>query len=206
MKASTLTSISALTLVTATTAAAVLGNLRLRRQLTDSRRELNVERGSARQDDFKPVNDTYGHIIGDLVLVEVARRLTSVVAGEGDLVGRLGGDEFVILADCPYGPFSAMLARDAVAVIREPISIGEGRTVSVAASVGWVQVLVGDDPREALHAADLAMYRAKASGGNQQLEYGPSEPLAEVEPRPAQRIRDIHPHRVPSELGVVIAR
>jgi diguanylate cyclase (GGDEF)-like protein len=239
MKASTVTSISATALVTVTAAAAVLGNVRLRRLLAENRRELHVERGSARQDrltglanrrrideelavrtqagdslgvllvdldDFKPVNDTYGHVIGDLVLVEVSRRLANVVAGAGDLVGRLGGDEFVILAACPYGPFSAMLAGDAVAVIREPISIGEDRTVCVSASVGWVQVLAGDDPREALHAADVAMYRAKASGGNQQLEYGPSEPLPEVEPRPALRVRDIHPHRIPSELGVVIAR
>jgi diguanylate cyclase (GGDEF)-like protein len=239
MKVSTVTSISALTLATATASAAVLGNLRLRRRLAANRLELNVERGSARQDrltglanrrrideelaartgagadlgillidldDFKPVNDTFGHIAGDLVLVEVARRLTKVVAGAGDLVGRLGGDEFVILADCPYGPFSAMLARDTVAVIREPISIGDGRAVSVSASVGWVQVLAGDDPREALDAADVAMYRAKAAGGNQQVEYGLSAPLPEVATRPLVRIRDSHPHRIPSESGVVIAR
>jgi hypothetical protein len=50
------------------------------------------------------------------------------------------------------------------------------------------------------------MYRAKASGGNLQVEYGPSEPLAEVEPRRALRVRDTHPHRVSAELGVVVAR
>jgi diguanylate cyclase len=211
--------------------AAVFGNRRLRRQLTTARGEARHDRltGLANRtrideelaaraaandgfavllvdlDDFKPVNDTHGHAAGDLVLAEVARRLRAVV-DEHDLVGRLGGDEFVILVDCPYGPISAMLARDVVAMVREPIHIGGGQRVTVCASVGWMQVSASDDVREALHAADTALYRVKAAGGNAALEYGPSEPLPEVSSRPLQRVRDIHPHRVPSELGVVIAR
>ncbi len=157
-------------------------------------------------DDFKPVNDTYGHAAGDLVLAETARRLSTVVDPGADRVGRLGGDEFVILAACPFGAISMMLARDVAAVLREPFPIG-GIGIEVTASVGLVQVMPGDDARVAMRSADTALYRAKAAGGNIAVEFGPAEPLAAVDDeRPQLRVRDMHPHRVPAELGVVIAR
>lgn len=158
-------------------------------------------------DDFKPVNDTYGHAAGDLVLAETARRLSTVIDPGTDLVGRLGGDEFVILAASPFGAISMMLARDVAAVLREPFPIGGDLRVEVTASVGLVQVMPGDNPRAAMRSADTALYRAKAAGGNTAVEFGPAEPLAAVDDeRPPLRVRDMHPHRVPSELGVVIAR
>lgn len=162
-------------------------------------------------DGFKPVNDTHGHAAGDLVLVETARRLATVIDPAADLVGRLGGDEFVILASSPIGAISMMLARDAVTVLREPIVVGEAPGVAevatVTASVGLVQVMPGDDERAVMRSADTALYRAKAAGGNTAVEFGPGEQLAGVElERPRLRVRDMHPHRVPSELGVVIAR
>jgi diguanylate cyclase len=243
----------AFALVTATTAAAALGALPLRRtlattqaQLREARVQLDeaqVQLGQARAcasrdaltglvnrrglearaadllasgspwalifvdlDDFKPVNDAYGHAAGDVVLVEVARRLLEVADGEYDVVGRFGGDEFVLAVNCPFGPIAAMLARDVVAMVREPITIGAGRQVTVSVSVGWVQVNPVDDVREAMRAADIALYRAKAAGGNTVVEYGPLEPQPSVDERPPARTRDAHPHRIPSESGVVIAR
>jgi diguanylate cyclase (GGDEF)-like protein len=157
-------------------------------------------------DGFKPVNDVHGHAAGDLVLAETARRLSTVVDPDTDLVGRWGGDEFVILADSPIPAISMMLARDAVTVLREPVTVDGDVRVEVSASVGLVQVFPGDDARIVKKSADLALYRAKAAGGNTVREYGPSEPRPVVDERPQKRVRDSHPHRVPAELGVVIAR
>jgi diguanylate cyclase (GGDEF)-like protein len=157
-------------------------------------------------DDFKPVNDTHGHAAGDVVLTETARRLSTLVHPASDLVGRWGGDEFVLLAATSVGSVSMMLARDAVTVLREPFTLEGGVRVQVHASVGWVQVFPGDDLRIAKKSADNALYRAKAAGGNTVREYGPMEAKPVVDERPRSRTRDSHPHRVPSELGVVIAR
>lgn len=156
-------------------------------------------------DDFKPVNDTYGHSAGDVVLAQTARRLTAAADRE-DLVGRLGGDEFVIIAGCPIGALTAVLARQLVVDLAAPIEISGGLRVQVSASVGWVQASRGDDPRAVLRSADVALYRAKAAGGGRQIEHGPFEPPASVQHRPRQRTRDTHPHRIGSESGVVIAR
>ena len=157
-------------------------------------------------DGFKPVNDMQGHAAGDLVLVETARRLSTVLDPDTDLVGRWGGDEFVILADSPTGAISMMLARDTATVLREPFTVDGGVRVEVTASVGLVQVFPGDDPRIAQKSADLALQRAKSAGGDTVREYGPLEPKPVIDERPRKRSRDCHPHRVQSELGVVIAR
>jgi diguanylate cyclase (GGDEF)-like protein len=150
-------------------------------------------------DGFKPVNDTYSHAAGDVVLVEVARRLSQ--AGDA-LVGRFGGDEFLIVCD----RVPDLLAAEVVAAVRRPITVRSGVQVRVTASVGLVRMRPGDDPGDALHTADTALYRAKAAGGNQAVSWG-DEPLRTVEvPRPLERLRATHPHRVPSELGVVVAR
>ena len=115
-------------------------------------------------DRFKTVNDTLGHVAGDALLREVARRLSTLVA-PADLVGRFGGDEFVILQTFLGGPDAAASLADAVvADLARPFDIG-GRPVRIAASVG---VIVG--PGEAsefslmLQQADVALYRAKAAG------------------------------------------
>jgi diguanylate cyclase (GGDEF)-like protein len=158
-------------------------------------------------DGFKPVNDIHGHATGDQVLAETARRLATVVDPATDLVGRLGGDEFVILARSPFGAISMMLARDAVTVLREPFTVDGDVRVEVTASVGLVQVMQGDDTRSVMRSADAALYRAKAAGGNTAVEFGPAKPLvaADVE-RPRLRVRDQHPHRVPSDYVVVISQ
>jgi diguanylate cyclase (GGDEF)-like protein len=116
-------------------------------------------------DDFKVINDSLGHAVGDAVLVEVAERLAACV-GPGDLVARLGGDEFVILiSDRRPGRDSAQdIAERVLAVLANPFPI-VGDTVSVAVSIGIAIARPDmDDAGRLLAEADLAMYAAKRNG------------------------------------------
>jgi diguanylate cyclase (GGDEF)-like protein/PAS domain S-box-containing protein len=114
-------------------------------------------------DNFKTINDTLGHPIGDALLRAVAERLRSVV-GEDDTIARLGGDEFAILqaAASPYA--AEVLAGRVVDVLASPIVI-EGHEINTGLSVGIA--LSPNDGTAADHlmkCADLALYRAKAEG------------------------------------------
>lgn len=145
---------------------------------------------------FKLVNDTHGHGAGDMVLVETARRLCSLVDPHRDLVGRLGGDEFVILASAPLGWLGWKLAQDAASVMRTPISVvdkhGKPQQVEVTASVGVLNAMPGDDLASVKRSGDVALYRAKAAGRNRSVEFGPDAPLIPVVPgeRPQSRLRE----------------
>ncbi|AEV85442.1 hypothetical protein ACWT_4420 [Actinoplanes sp. SE50] len=113
-------------------------------------------------DDFKPVNDVYGHAAGDAVLVEVAARLRAAT-GPDQVAARFGGDEFAVLAtDATAGDLAA-LAERIVQAVGEPCRLPDGRHVRVHASIG---VATGDgrDATALLHAADQAMYAAKCGG------------------------------------------
>jgi diguanylate cyclase (GGDEF)-like protein len=121
-------------------------------------------------DDFKRINDTFGHRAGDEVLVTVARRLAGVV-GVG-LVARLGGDEFVALFDLPPGcPDRPAGNRDGLTetagriteVLSAQVPVTGGWNVAVRASIGVVVAAPGSDLDEVLDRADAAMYRAKAA-------------------------------------------
>jgi diguanylate cyclase (GGDEF)-like protein len=114
-------------------------------------------------DNFKTINDTLGHPIGDALLRAVAQRLRSVV-GEDDTIARLGGDEFAILqaATSPYA--AEALAGRVVDVLASPIVV-EGHEINTGLSVGIA--LAPSDGTAADHlmkCADLALYRAKAEG------------------------------------------
>jgi diguanylate cyclase (GGDEF)-like protein/PAS domain S-box-containing protein len=115
-------------------------------------------------DDFKNVNDTFGHKTGDAILREVANRLSSALRAS-DTVGRLGGDEFVVLVE---GTSSAsrpeFMAGRLQLVLREPFRIpGFEGTVTLSASVG---VATGDreSAQNLLRDADVALYQAKSLG------------------------------------------
>ncbi|MDX2530477.1 diguanylate cyclase CdgB [Streptomyces europaeiscabiei] len=112
-------------------------------------------------DGFKSINDRFGHNVGDMVLVEVARRLVRV-AREGDTVGRLRGDEFVILADGIAHADADDLAVRLRNEIVQPIN-ADGRAIRVAVSfgVGWASC--GMTPDEVLKEADLRMVAEKRS-------------------------------------------
>jgi diguanylate cyclase (GGDEF)-like protein len=111
-------------------------------------------------DEFKPVNDRYGHAAGDKLLREVSLRLARCVADAG-LVARLGGDEFAVLAETEDRPVEQLADRIAAAMGR-PIRLGDVHVV-VGASIGIAVADNGDSARaDLMHAADLAMYAAKA--------------------------------------------
>jgi diguanylate cyclase (GGDEF)-like protein len=125
-------------------------------------------------DNFKPINDVYGHRLGDEVLKAVARRLTRLA--EGGAVARLGGDEFGVIVRCPRNSDAPeRLARQIVQEISRPIplaalSLQVGASVGVAISVPGVignQAMAqrdGTPVQTALRQADMAMYWAKADG------------------------------------------
>ncbi|MCG2577253.1 PAS domain S-box protein [Dechloromonas sp. XY25] len=116
-------------------------------------------------DRFKPINDQYGHEVGDRVLQEVGQRLKDCTRDE-DLVGRLGGDEFVIILGHPDGHAhrASAVAQHVVDSLRRPIAI-DSIEVSITPSIGISFYPEHADNLEGLiHAADLAMYQVKQSG------------------------------------------
>ncbi len=117
-------------------------------------------------DHFKKVNDSMGHEAGDILLQEVASRLTNILREE-DTVARMGGDEFIVLAPSVKHPMNVCaLAEKILGIFKKPISIS-GTDVFVGVSIG-VALFPNDgkDVHALLKNADLAMYRAKEKGRN----------------------------------------
>jgi len=112
-------------------------------------------------DEFKRINDTFGHEVGDLLLREVARRLVQCMRGS-DTVGRMGGDEFTVLLTNIHGPDSVDLVADKVrAAISAPYDL-DGRTLTISASIGTaVYPEHGGDRDQLFRHADASMYAAK---------------------------------------------
>ena len=118
-------------------------------------------------DNFKIINDSLGHTVGDEVLVRVAERFTALVR-EGDTVARLGGDEFVFLLDNVSDEAdSAHMALRILVAMERPLIVG-GRELILSPSIGIaLYPNDGQDPASLLKHADLAMYQAKQQGRNQ---------------------------------------
>ena len=118
-------------------------------------------------DGFKPVNDSFGHPIGDLVLQHVAQRLKSCTR-EGDLIARLGGDEFAILQNEMREPANAGdLAEKIQAALALPYLVN-GNEINISVSIGISPYATGHVGADAmLVQADLALYRSKEEGRNQ---------------------------------------
>jgi diguanylate cyclase (GGDEF)-like protein/PAS domain S-box-containing protein len=115
-------------------------------------------------DKFKPVNDTFGHAAGDEILLEAARRLSSVLRHD-DAIGRIGGDEFLLVAQGLASPEQAMaLANRVRNALFGPVSLPEG-SVDLAASIGVACSEPGIDSTVLTRRADTAMYRSKQQGG-----------------------------------------
>ncbi len=115
-------------------------------------------------DNFKAMNDDFGHAGGDLALKEVARRLSSVLRST-DTVARLAGDEFVVLVESiKQAGDAALVARKLMAAMDAPFAIGS-QPVALSCSYGIALRRPGETDADALlHRADSALYRVKASG------------------------------------------
>jgi diguanylate cyclase (GGDEF)-like protein len=116
-------------------------------------------------DHFKAINDNLGHTLGDHLLISVAARLEQMMR-DSDTVARLGGDEFVVLAEDLQSDAEALAVAERVLhALEEPFVVGSAE-VSMLASVGVsVSHDPEADPQALLREADVAMYRAKRSGG-----------------------------------------
>jgi diguanylate cyclase (GGDEF)-like protein len=115
-------------------------------------------------DDFKVINDTLGHSIGDELLVAMAHRLEETLR-TGDTVARLGGDEFTLLLQNVTGAEEAERAAERILVeLRQPFEL-DGHQIVVSASIGIALGAPGvDNPDDLLRAADTALYEAKGHG------------------------------------------
>ncbi|MFI7586795.1 putative bifunctional diguanylate cyclase/phosphodiesterase [Spongisporangium articulatum] len=134
-------------------------------------------------DDFKAVNDTFGHTVGDNLLRSLAQRLRALARRE-DLVVRLGGDEFAVLMPDTEPEDAAQVARRILGALKVGLEVG-GHQVTVAATAGVAAMtgggadrpVTGDDrsvddrSEDVLARADLAMYAAKRAGKDQVLVY-----------------------------------
>jgi diguanylate cyclase (GGDEF)-like protein/PAS domain S-box-containing protein len=119
-------------------------------------------------DGFKPINDRYGHAIGDCLLIEITKRLKVVLRAE-DTLARLGGDEFILLfTDLAHLEEIHLVLARVLAAVHAPVLIEE-LSVNVSASIGVTVYPADDEDADAgtlLHHADQAMYRAKDAGKN----------------------------------------
>jgi diguanylate cyclase (GGDEF)-like protein/PAS domain S-box-containing protein len=115
-------------------------------------------------DRFKLINDSLGHMIGDQLLIAMARRLERCLR-PGDVVARLGGDEFTILLDDIHDMNDATRIADRIQTeLKQPFQLG-GQEVFTTASIGIALSASGYDfPEDLLRDSDTAMYRAKATG------------------------------------------
>jgi diguanylate cyclase (GGDEF)-like protein len=124
-------------------------------------------------DNFKAINDRFGHPAGDGLLIEVASRLDGVVRS-CDTVARLGGDEFVILADelVDADAASRSLAERIHRAMLAPVLVGD-RELHTSVSIGIAPVVPDADPEVCLAHADAAMYQAKRGGPARYESYNP---------------------------------
>jgi len=152
-------------------------------------------------DDFKIVNDVYYHDFGDKLLQQAAERLV-LASRKSDTVARMGGDEFlVVIEDLENAMDISVIAERILNALSQPFMI-EGQEILTTASVG-ISVFPdnGNTPQALLQSADMAMYRAKALGGNA-WQFFSAEMLAQSAERVALR-RDLRNALEREELALV---
>jgi diguanylate cyclase (GGDEF)-like protein len=141
-------------------------------------------------DDFKKVNDTYGHKTGDQLLIEIADRLREVVRRENDTIARIGGDEFfILLTGISHESQIETVIDHLFESFAEPLPVGESSLkLKVNLSVGVaVYPLHGMDPDALIRNADSAMYRAKKIDKNRFCFYDPERMSCEKDNRKKAR-------------------
>ena len=131
-------------------------------------------------DNFKTVNDSLGHAVGDQLIVEAARRLVRCVR-DSDLVARLGGDEFAILIEDSTRVDDANVVADRIGrALAKPFSLN-GKDVFVSASIGIAGTSRGETADELVRNADVAMYVAKTRGKGVRVFFEPAMHAAALE-------------------------
>ena len=151
-------------------------------------------------DRFKPINDLYGHKVGDEVLKEVARRLLSCTRKE-DIVCRLGGDEFVIMLPRIYTEIEPeTVAQHILTKVGKPLEIN-GMSISISPSIGIsLYDRHAKDLETLIRCADLAMYSAKKDGRNTYRVYTPGH-----DERASDRLRlEVHLKQVLNDQGLML--
>ncbi len=113
-------------------------------------------------DGFKPINDAYGHAVGDAFLIEVARRLKEVMSGRGT-IARVGGDEFAVIGDGVRNSLEALeLGNHIQSAFAPMFSVGQFST-PISCSCGFaIFPMSGDEPNRLIDQADMALYRCKS--------------------------------------------
>lgn len=115
-------------------------------------------------DHFKPVNDTFGHAAGDMLLKTIAQNLHEI-APTADVIARIGGDEFVVLASDVTSDEAITLGERIVQIAQQPITLANGASVTIGISVGIaLSPDHGSDAESLLALADAALYEAKSGG------------------------------------------
>jgi diguanylate cyclase (GGDEF)-like protein len=122
-------------------------------------------------DGFKPINDSFGHAVGDRLLTDVAGRLREIVRGD-DIIGRLGGDEFALVLRSTRPKYAEVVAEQIVSELAEPFLI-DGRSMRIGASVGYTHATIVSTVEDLLREADVAMYRAKSTGKGRAARFDP---------------------------------
>jgi diguanylate cyclase (GGDEF)-like protein/PAS domain S-box-containing protein len=125
-------------------------------------------------DNFKTVNDSYGHAVGDTVLLEVTRRIGECLR-PADTFARLGGDEFAVLIEKLSGTSIVTAIADRIEeVLAQPIQAALGLEVTISASIGLITTKYATADAEAiLRDADIALYQAKSEGKGRFVEFHP---------------------------------
>lgn len=117
-------------------------------------------------DDFKHINDKYGHIAGDKVLIFVSNILRKTLR-EGDKVFRYGGEEFIIVLNRIDDQHCKLITNRLLELIRNNKLIYKGKSLSITMSAGITNYISGDNPDDLIARADKALYQAKTNGKNQ---------------------------------------
>lgn len=160
-----------------------------RHTMTQECRQLFVDRGGHEVvgiffldiDTFKSVNDEYGHEFGDAYLRFISSIILSNV-GSRDLAGRMGGDEFVVAVRKANTEMMQSIGQNILREARAPFEY-KGTTMQASVSIGYYLAERSDSKKDALHAADLALYHAKSTGRNAMVEYFPELDTAMIRRR-----------------------
>jgi len=117
-------------------------------------------------DDFKKINDTYGHIAGDKILIFLANLLRKTLR-DGDKVFRYGGEEFVIILNRVDTNKCEEIARRILHNVSANTLLYKGESVKITMSIGSTRYVAGDTPESLIERADRALYKSKTKGKNQ---------------------------------------